>query len=322
MANVLIGTSKVIKNINKQIHKLSATPEDILIIGEAGTGKSVIANTIHTVSVRGNEKLPVVDLKLANIDEKELSAILFGYQERTPGLPETSRKDLAAIAEGGTILIEEADSASFRNQMHILHFLDKLVDLRDSSNKKPINIRIIVTIKDDPATLMRNNELLGELAKHLISFNKILIPPLRERKEDIPHLVEHFVVEACNKLGIQEPVIDINAISILVNQPWKNNVRELKAVIDRSVVFSSNGMFTLPPDLIDEKSKVTRMLETILTGEGQEINGPLDTIERGLINSALQRFNFDLSKTAQFLGMNQTTLQHRADQLGLRYERI
>ncbi len=321
MTYELIGTSKIIKNINKQIKKLSSSSHDIHIIGEPGTGKSVVANNIHKLSVKGNEKLPIVDLKLTNIDETELCAVLFGYQEGTPGLPDASRKDLASITEGGTILIEEVDNASFRYQHHITSFLNELVDLRDSSNENPFNIRIIVTTKDHPATLVHKNELLDELAKHLVSFNQILIPPLRERKEDIPYLVEHFVVEACNKLGIQEPAIDINAISILVDQPWKNNIRELKAVIDRSVIFSSNGMFTLPSDLVDEKSKVTRLLETILTGEGQEIDAPLDTIERGLINTVLKRFNFDLSQAAQFLGMNQETLEHRADQLELIRER-
>ncbi len=321
MKNELIGTSKAIKNINKQIKNFSSSPEDILIIGEPGTGKSIVANYIHNLSVSGNKKIPIIDLKLTHIEETELYAVLFGYRENTPGSPDTSQKDTASITEGGTVLMEEVGKTSFRYQKYIVNFLNELPGLRDPSNDNPLKLRVILTINDNPATLVYKHELLEDLAKQIISFNKIHIPPLRERKEDIPYLVEHFVVDACNKLNISEPAIDINAISILVNQPWKNNIRELKAVIDRSVIFSSNGMFTLPSELIDDKSKVTRLLETILTGEGQEINAPLDTIERGLINSTLKRFDFDLSRAAQFLGMNQDTLQNRADQLGLIRER-
>jgi len=316
MKVTLIGKSKAIKNINKQIQKFASRKDDILIIGERGSGKSVVGKKIHYDRVRGNDTVPLIDVKLHNLGEHELSAALFGYSEGTPGLPDTSRNSLTDLVEGGTILIEEIESANYRNQMKLVHFLNELKELRDS-NTDPVNVRIIVTTKDNPVKLSQRNEIIPELADHLAPLSTLEIPPLRERKEDIPLLVEHFMNEACKQIGIQEPIMDINALSILVNHEWKNNIRELKTVIDRSVVFSSNGMFMLPQDLIDEQSKVTRMLESVLTGAGQEFDGSLDTIERGLIDSALKRFEFNFSKAAQFLGMNQHSLEHRASQLGL-----
>jgi DNA-binding NtrC family response regulator len=313
----LIGHSKTVRNLTKQISKLSAKPGDILIIGEQGTGKGVIAKNIHTLSIKGNSDLPLVRLKLAHLTEKDLSAVLFGYGEGTPGLPDTSRNGLSAIANGGTILIDEIETTSFRNQKKVLEFLNQLREIRKRSDEIPIDVRIIITAKNDPLKLAQKNELIADLAHHISGYTRLFVPPLRERKEDIPYFVEHFVTESCKKIGIEEPVIDINAIGILINQPWKNNIHELKMVIERAVVFSTNGMFTLPQEMIDDKSKVTRMLETVLTGEGQEIEGSLDTIERGLIGSALKRFNFDFLQAAQFLGMNQQTLEHRAHQLGV-----
>ncbi len=318
MTETLIGKSKAIKSIIKQVNKLSAKNDDILIIGERGSGKSVIAKYIHDASVNGNERMPLIELKLANIDEKELSAVLFGHEEDVSSdLPDASRKGLATIADGGTILIDEMENTSFRNQKKVLQFLNQLQDLRNRTDEKPVKIRVIITTKNDPLKLAQRNELVAEFANHLATFTRLFVPPLRERKEDIPLLVEHFVVESSRKIGIQGPVIDINAIGILVDQPWKNNIRELKAVIERSVVFSTNGLFTLPQDMIDDKAKVTRMLESILTGEGQEVNGSLDTIERGLIDSALKRFQYNFSKAALFLGMKKETLEHRAQQLGV-----
>lgn len=317
MTETLVGKSKAIKSIIKQIRRLSGKKHDILIIGEQGCGKSVVAKNIHDAHSRGNDRMPFVDLKLSRLDEKELAAVLFGYEENTPELPDTFRNDLLSIAGGGTILIEEIDTTSLRNQKTILTFLTKLNDLRSSKNESPVDIRVIITVKNDPGKLAENGHMVADLADSLSAFTRLFVPPLRERKEDIPLLVEHFIVRACEKIGIQEPVMDINAISILVDQPWKNNIRELKSVIERSVLFSTNGMFTLPQDLVDSDAKVTKMLESILTGDGQEVNGSLDSIERGLIDSALKRFNFNFPEAAEFLGMSKQSLEQRAYKLGL-----
>ncbi len=303
MKVALIGKSKAVKRINQQVMKLTAKQDDILIHGERGTGKSIVGKNIHYESVDGNENSPLIELKLNNLNE-------IPFPELSSG------ENLNAIPGNGTILIEEIENAGFRNQMKLAHFLKTLNDIRNSENDTT-NVRVIITTNDDPVRLSEKSEIIPGLAEHLADFSTIEIPPLRERKEDIPHLVEHFMCEACKRIGVEEPVLDINAISILIEQPWKNNVRELRSVIERSVVFSTNGMFTLPQDIIGEESKVTRMLKSILSGEGQELDGSLDTIERGLIDSALKRFEFNFSEAAHFLGMNQKTLEYRAGQLGL-----
>jgi DNA-binding NtrC family response regulator len=136
--------------------------------------------------------------------------------------------------------------------------------------------RIIATIKNDPLKLAQKREMTVELAHYLTIFTRLFVPPLRERKEDIPYLVEHFVNEACRKVGILEPVIDIRAVNILLDQPWRNNIEELKFVIDRSILLSNDGVFNLPEEIIRNADvKVNRMVEAIYTTFGKLKQRPL-----------------------------------------------
>jgi DNA-binding NtrC family response regulator len=298
MTQTLIGQSKAVKNIIKQIKTLSAKKNDILIIGEQGSGKSIVAKNIHAASRNGKEPSQPIIVTPTEISEKELSAILAR----------------SADASGGSVIIDEIERTSFRKQGIVYQFIDQLQNRQERSNDTP-HVRIIVTTKSDPVKLANKKQLTNELAQILSKFTRLFVPPLRDRREDIPQLVEHFVNEACRKIGITEPVIDINALSILVEQPWKHNIRELKTVIDRSVIFSTNGMFSLPPEMVDESVKVTRLLGTLFTVDGEKIDESLDTIERGLLYSTLKRFNYNFSKAADFLGMNKQRLQDRVNQL-------
>lgn len=310
----IIGRSKTVQHLIKQIKRLGKGNEDVLIIGEAGVGKGAIGRNIHAEQTRRDDSLTLTSLNLAVIDDKELGSILFGQEGGTSGYQSTSHKGLAESSRGGTLLVEEIEGASLRNQMKILKFIKE----RKAGDKKGnMDFRLIITTKSDPLELRDNNKILEELADELSKFERVEVPPLREHPEDIPLLVEHFTQEACRELGLEEPVIDINAIDVLVRQRWKENIRELKSVIDRSVLFSTGGMFTLPPELTDEKTEVVKMINNILTGQEFEINKSLDIIERGIVERALERFGFNQSKAAQFLGMTEQTLRYRLKRLGL-----
>ncbi|HJW27730.1 MAG TPA: helix-turn-helix domain-containing protein, partial [Saprospiraceae bacterium] len=160
-------------------------------------------------------------------------------------------------------------------------------------------------------------KLLEDLYNKLNSFEKIEIPPLRERPEDIPLLVKHFTSELCREIGIGELAIDINAIDVLVRQTWKENIRELKAVVDKSVLFSNGGRFMLPPELVDEKTEVVKMINNIVNGQDFVLDKSLDAIEKGIIERALQKFGFNQSKAAGFLGMTEQTLRYKLKRLNI-----
>jgi DNA-binding NtrC family response regulator len=275
----IVGKSKAVEGLIKQISSLAQTHRDVLIVGEAGVGKGAIAKNIYFRSTggAGNEQ-----------------------------------------ANGGTVLIEELEEASFRNQMKILTFMNERQTRRiGGESKEEVQIRLLVTLKEDPQELVERRKLLPELLPMLTTFEKVEVPPLRQRPEDVPVLVKHFTAEICRELGVADLVVDINSIDVLVRQPWRENIRELKAVVDKCVLFSHEGRFMLPPELVDEKTEVIKMINNIMAGQEFVLDRSLDVIEKGIIERALEKFGFNQSKAAQFLGMTEQTFRYKLKRLGI-----
>ncbi len=314
----IVGKSKAVDQLVKQIAKLSKSRRDVVIVGEAGVGKGAIAKNIYLQSKTGVEEQPFMSINLSVLDDRELEAILFGYDRGVEGLPYTSKRGLFEQANGGTVLIEELEEASFRNQMKILNFINERKTRRiGGDTNEPVDIRLIITLKADAAELVEKRKLLEDLYGKILEFEKVEIPPLRQRPEDIPLLVKHFASDLCRELGIGELVIDINAIDVLVRQPWRENIRELKAVVDRCVLFSNEGRFMLPPELVDEKTEVVKMINNIMAGQEFVLDKSLDVIEKGIIERSLEKFGFNQSKAAQFLGMTEQTFRYKLKRLGI-----
>jgi DNA-binding NtrC family response regulator len=268
------------------------------------------------MSTKGDE--PFMSINLSVLDDRELEAILFGFDRGVDGLPYTSKRGIFEQANGGTVLIEELEEASFRNQMKILSFMNERKTKRIGGDANPmVDIRLVVTLKADPADLVEKRKLLPELHAKIVEFERVEIPPLRQRPEDVPVLVKHFTAEICKELGVNDLVIDINAIDVLVRQPWRENIRELKAVVDKCVLFSNEGRFMLPPELVDEKTEVVKMINNIMAGQEFVLDRSLDVIEKGIIERALDKFGFNQSKAAQFLGMTEQTFRYKLKRLGI-----
>jgi DNA-binding NtrC family response regulator len=314
----IIGKSKAVENVLKQIQRLAKSRSDVLIIGESGVGKGAIAKNIYTQSRAGQENKPFTSINLSVVDDRELESLLFGFDRGVGGLPYTSKRGLFEIANGGTVLVEEIEEAGLRNQMKILNFINERRTRRIGGEKDAsVDIQLVVTTKEEPQRLVEKQRLLPELAEKFEAFERILVPPLRERPGDIPLLVKHYTSEVCRGLGIGDIAIDINAIDILVRQPWKENIRELKAVIDKSVLFSTGGKFVLPPELVDEKTEVVKMINNVLQGQEFILDKSLDLIEKGIIERALEKFGFNQSRAATFLGMTEQTLRYKLKRLGI-----
>lgn len=314
----IIGKSRSVDQLIKQINALSKNRRDIIIVGETGIGKGAIAKNIYSAGQTGGEHKPFMSINLSVLDDRELEAVLFGYEKSNEGLPFASKRGLFELANGGTVLIEEIEEASFRNQMKILSFMNERISRRLGSGKsESIDIRLIVTVKEDPKELLEKRKLMDELYNKFSEFERVVVPPLRERPEDIPLLVKHFSSELCHELGIGELIIDINAIDVLVRQTWRENIRELKAVVDKSVLFSNSGRFMLPPELVDEKTEVVKMINNISTGQDFILDKSLDAIEKGIIERSLQKFGHNQSRAATFLGMTEQTLRYKLKRLNI-----
>jgi DNA-binding NtrC family response regulator len=314
----IVGKSKAVDQLIKQISTLAKNRRDVLIVGEAGVGKGAVAKNIYIGSMTAKGEEPFMSINLSVLDDRELEAILFGFDRGVDGLPYTSKRGLFEQANGGTVLIEEIEEASFRNQMKILSFINERKTRRlGADSKENVDIRLLVTLKADPSELVEKRKLLPELSAKIEEFERIEIPPLRQRAEDIPLMVKHFTAEICKELGVGDLVVDINAIDVLVRQPWRENIRELKAVVDKCVLFSNEGRFMLPPELVDEKTEVVKMINNIMAGQEFVLDKSLDVIEKGIIERALDKFGFNQSKAAQFLGMTEQTFRYKLKRLGI-----
>jgi DNA-binding NtrC family response regulator len=314
----IVGRSLAMEHIRLDISRLAKTDDDVLIIGESGVGKGAVARNIYLQGLAEGEQKPFVSINLSVVDDRELEAILFGFDRGVEGLPYTSKRGIFEQANGGTVLIEEVEEASFRNQMKILNFIDERKTRRIGGDaNERVSIRLILTMKEDPSILLEKRKLLEDFKDRLAEFERMDIAPLRQHPEDIPHLVKHFAAEICKELGIGDLVVDINAIDVLVRQQWKENIRELKAVVDKCVLFSNEGRFMLPPELVDEKTEVVKMINNIVAGQEFVLDKSLDVIEKGIIERALERFGFNQSKAAQFLGMTEQTFRYKLKRLGI-----
>ncbi len=319
----MIVKSKASEAILKQISKISKEQNDFNIVGESGVGKGTIARNIHALSKSGSNDTPFVSVNLSVVDDKELEEILFGYERYGSNSGGVSKRGIFELGSGGTVLIEEIEEASFRNQMKILNFLEQRQTSRlGSYQEKEIELRVIITAKEELDILYQKHKLYEDLYDKIRNFETVRVPSLRERPEDIPLLVKHFAGELSKELGIGELIIDINAIDILVRQPWKENIRELKAVVDKSVMFSSGGRFMLPPELVDEKTEVMKMITNIDSGQEFLLENSLDIIEKGIIERSLKRFSFNQSRAASFLGLTEQTLRYKLKRLGIASSRM
>ncbi|MBI3788443.1 MAG: sigma-54-dependent Fis family transcriptional regulator [Ignavibacteriales bacterium] len=320
MEPTIIGKSKAIENVRKQIQKLGKSKRDVLIVGEHGVGKGVVAKSVHSGQFDGapEDKHPFVSVNASVIDDRELEAVLFGFEKGVPGMPPTTKRGLFELSDGGTVLIEEVEEASFRNQIKIMNFIEERRTKRlGGEEAKTVNARVILTTKRDPKELLEAHKLFEDLYKKLEDFEQITILPLRERIEDIPVLVKHFISEICKDLNIKDVAIDINAIDVLIRHPWRENIRELKAVIDKSVLFSSGGKFMLPPELTDEKTEVVKMINNVIAGQEFVLDNSLDVIEKGIIERSLLKFGWNQSRAATFLGMTEQTLRYKLKRLAI-----
>ena len=315
----LIGKSKAIEVVRRRIAQLALSKKDILIVGEPGSGKGAVAKDIHAQQYEDpNGSQPFVAVNASVLDDREFEAVLFGFEKGVAGMPPTTKRGAFEIAEGGILLIEEIEEASFRNQMRLLSFLETRTAKRmGAAEETPVHLRLILTSKQPLEQLAEENKLYDKFVSALKGFDAINVPALRDRPEDIPIMVKYFVTEICRDLGMKEVAIDINAIDILVRQPWRENIRELKAVVDKSILFSSGGKFVLPPELTDEKTEIVKMINNIVAGQAFVLDNSLDVIERGIIDRVLTKYGFNQSRAAVFLGMTEQTLRYKLKRLGI-----
>jgi len=300
----IIGKSAKMQEIFNLVEKVANSKTSVLVYGESGTGKELIAHLIHTRSQRRDG--PFIRVNCAALPETLLEGELFGIEEKT-ATGVGFRKGKFELADGGTIFLDEIGDMSLSVQAKVLRVLqEKEFERVGGQRSIKVDIRIISATNMD---LQKNIEE-GAFRKDLyFRLNPIVvtIPPLRERKDDIPYFVHYFVKKFSkenNKLGVK---VTKNIITAFQNYSWPGNVRELQHLIESATLLNNNGTF--PRELLPEEIlKGKELVNLDKYGKLQEV---LDWVEKKKIIRALQDNKWNQAKAAEELGLNETTLRRR-----------
>ncbi len=306
----IIGQSKHIQLIRQKIQQLSKTAENVVIVGERGVGKGIVARRIHDQSVHSSE--PFVSLDTRGVDDLELRSLIQSVlTKREFANPKTSDHGNFHLSRGTSLALDGVDELSLPGQKHA-------IDLIQGATDAGFGIRLMLLLPAPVKQLLSEGKLIAVFSDILRGWSSISIPPLRDRRDDIPLLVEHFVRRAAEELHLGELIIDINAVSLLVRREWKNNVQELKTFVEHALMLSDDKeTFTLPESLVDEQSELAGMLRRIDDGVGFALDRSMELIERRILERVLRKFEFNQSRTARFLKITEDTLRYRMKKLGI-----
>jgi DNA-binding NtrC family response regulator len=307
----LLGHSSPMKKVINQIHQISQSDISLIIQGETGTGKSFIARTIHNLSKRAGARLVTVDI--GSVPETLVESELFGYEKGAFTGADQRKKGFFEIANGGTILIDELQNLSPYVQSKLLMAVEeKNIYPLGSTDPVKTDVRIIGATNTDIRKSVKEQKKFREDLFYRLSEYMIFLPPLRERPEDIPFLAEKFIRETAEDFNKQINSISDKALELLRNYSWPGNIRELKNVIRRAVLFSDKEI--IKPAHIeffkDEDASFIQKPE-------KPSNVSLAEMEKETIKQTLHTSKGNKTKAASILKISYTTLLRKIKQHGL-----
>ncbi len=299
----IVGGSKVIEQVKRQIEMVAPTDATVLILGETGTGKELVARGIHGMSSRRN--LPFVTLNCASIPAGLLESELFGYERGAFTGALTRKIGRFEMAQHGTLFLDEVGDIPFDLQPKLLRALqEKSFERLGGTKTIPIDVRIVAATNRNLEQMMAENLFRSDLYYRLKVF-PITSPPLRERPEDIPLLVRHFTNKFAAKMKRTIEKISSDTMNRLLAWPWPGNIRELENFIERSVIFSPGPELRAP-------------VAELQNDEHESNSGiSLEQVERNHILNVLRTSRGSVSLTASKLGLPRTTLNARMKKLGI-----
>lgn len=315
----IIGKSKAIENaivLAKQVAKSNAS---VLITGESGTGKEVFARAIHQVSGRNGSFVPI---NCSAIPYNLLESELFGYVEGAfTGALKKGKPGKFELANGGTLFLDEIGDMPLEMQAKLLRVLQDSIITRVGSDKSiSVDVRILAATNKDLQLLMSEEKFREDLYYRL-NVVSILLPPLRERKIDIPDLVKDFVAEFSQKNLIPNIGITAEVMKYLTDYTWKGNIRELRNTVERLVILSPDGKISkdkLPEDILNHSDTGHDTDEE--STNSFDLEKAVSKLERNTIKKAMMLCGGNKMKTAEMLKIKRTTLYYKLKQYGLEEE--
>ena len=304
----IIGESSKLKSVLATVRKVSRSDAAVLIRGESGTGKDLIAQAIHNNSARKDK--PFVRAECAVYAEGLLESELFGHEKGAFTSASRSRMGRFEMANGGTIFLDEIGDISLSTQLKLLRVVqEKSFERVGGSEPIHVDVRIIAATNKNLEEAMQKGTFREDLY-YRINVVPIYMPPLRERKEDIPMLVRHFMNKFVTKVSNAATNISPEALDLLMSYSWRGNVRELENAIERAMVLADGDTILpdhlpLPPGMGTTKNEREKMLQT------GTLPDRLDQYEKQIVLEALEENNWVRSKAATALGIPRPTLNYK-----------
>jgi two-component system, NtrC family, nitrogen regulation response regulator NtrX len=309
----MVWSGETMKKVMAQIERVAASETRVCILGETGTGKELVARTLHERSPRASG--PFVTLNCAAVPAELIESELFGHEKGSFTGAAGRHVGKFEQAEHGTIFLDEIGDMPLAMQAKLLRVLEEGEVERIGGDKPiPVDVRVIVATHRNLEALSREGKFRQDLFHRVYVF-PLVLPPLRERREDIPVLVEHFARQVCVQNSWKEMTFSPEAIEALQQYSWPGNVRELRNVVERLMLLASEGGVSL----------ATVRAALPHSGEGM---GPADAgagpladrvqgFEREVILAELKRHNYHITNAAKALGLERSHLYKKAEQLGI-----
>ena len=303
----IIGSSHALESVLEQVEQVAPTGSSVLIQGETGTGKELIARAIHNLSSRCGR--PFIKLNCAAIPFDLLESELFGHERGAFTGAIAQKIGRFEMADKGTLFLDEVGDIPAGLQPKLLRVLqEQEFERLGSTRTQQVDIRLVAATNRNLAHMVKRGEYRSDLYYRLNVF-PIPLPPLRERREDIPALVEHFVEIYARRMDRQIDQIPAETMSALTSYPWPGNIRELQNFIERSVIVSSKGILTPPLASLNTAAE-TESTEAVT----------LEDVEREHIRKILERTRWVVAGpngAAARLGIKRSTLYFRMQKLGI-----
>jgi len=308
----MVGNSPPMRALREKITQIAPTPETVLIHGETGTGKELVARAVHAASDRRDG--PLVSLNCPVLSAQLMESELFGHERGAFTGADAPRTGRFESAHGGSILLDEVTEIDLALQAKLLRVLqERAFERVGSSQTIAVDVRVLATTNRDLAQEVAEGRFRQDLYYRL-AVVPLHVPPLRERRDDVPALIDYFLDRCAKRLGREPTVLDEGARDLLVHHDWPGNVRELENIVTRACVLDGGSPIGADP--------LKRWLLTGPAGRadrraaGIEVGLSLEEMERKLIEATLEHYGGHRAKTAEALGIGVRTLTGKLRQYG------
>jgi DNA-binding NtrC family response regulator len=309
----LVGGSKAMQDVMRIVEMAAPSSASVLITGETGSGKEIVARTIHKLSPRASG--PFVAINCSAIPETLMESEIFGHERGAFTGAAERRIGCFELADGGTLLLDEIGEMPAPTQAKLLRVLeDRKVRRLGSKSETPVDVRVLAATNKDPENAVGQGQMRQDLFFRLNVFH-IHLPPLRDHKEDIPLLVEYILHDVNEKHGKHVRGIGAEIMDIFMSHTWPGNIRELRNVLERSTIMCEKDMITrscLPDEFGKTQAKGPSDLSNIRFPVGTTV----DAMERELILQTLNATGNNKTRAADLLGISLKTLHNKLKEYG------